>query len=132
MSIQRGMRGHATTSTGGFTLVEVMVALVILAVGALALTQLSLSVALLMRQSGERTELIAAAENRLESVQARPFAQIGPGVELDTLSLHGTRYERRLTITAPNARTRQITIDLRTPSGTGGLSYSALTYVSAP
>lgn len=131
MSAQRRIGRDTGTSSGGFTLVEVMVALVILAVGALALTHLSLAVAVLMQQSGEKTELIAEAENRLESVQSRPYAELGAGVEVDTLSLHGTRYESRVTITAVNARTRQITIDLAAPSG-GGVEYSALTYVSAP
>ncbi len=117
-------------STGGFTLVEVMVALVILALGALALTQLSLSVAVLMKQSSAKTELIALAENRLERVQAQDFDDIDPGVAADTVSVRGKAFIRRTTITAPNARTRQIEVDLSSPFD--ALTYSALTYVSAP
>jgi Tfp pilus assembly protein PilV len=107
-----------------------MVALVVLAVGALALTHLSLSVAALMQQSSAKTELIALAENRLESVQARDYVDIAPGVEQDTVSVRGKAYVRRVTITAPNARTRQIAIDLT--SSQDALTYSTLTYVSAP
>jgi len=123
-------RAKAHASTGGFTLVEVMVALVILAVGALTLTQLSLSVAVLMQQSSAKTELIALAENRLESVQARGYDAIAPGVEQDTVRVRGRAFVRRVTITSPNARTRQITIDLT--SDEADLTYSTLTYVSAP
>ena len=123
-------KGGVIGSTGGFTLVEVMVALIILAVGALALTQLSLSVALLMQQSSAKTELIALAENRLESVQARAYAALNPGTEQDTVSVRGRPFVRRVTITAPNARTRQIAIDLSSPSES--LRYSTFTYVSAP
>ena len=130
MNAAREIRRHARPSNRGFTLVEVMVALVIMAVGALALTHLSLSVAVLMRQSGEQTELIAVAENRLEGIQARAYADIAPGIEIDTLSLSGARYEERITITAPNARMRKIRIDLQ--AATGDRQYSALTYVSAP
>ena len=130
MSARQAGRAKSFASTGGFTLVEVMVALVILAVGALALTHLSLSVAVLMQQSSAKTELIALAENRLESVQARDYADIDPGVEQDTVSVRGKAYVRRVTITAPNARTRQIAIDLS--SAQESLSYSTLTYVSAP
>ena len=130
MSATQAGRANGATSTGGFTLVEVMVALVILAVGALALTHLSLSVAVLMQQSSAKTELIALAENRLESVQARDYADIDPGVEQDTVSVRGKSYVRRVTITAPNARTRQIAIDLSSSQET--LTYSTLTYVSAP
>ena len=129
MTVSQAGRAKAA-STGGFTLVEVMVALVILAVGALALTHLSLSITVLMKQSTAKTELIALAENRLESVQARAYSTIVPGVELDTVSVRGKPFVRRITITAPNARTRQIEVDLRSPNDP--LTYSTLTYVSAP
>ena len=129
MSAEHAGRG-VFASIGGFTLVEVMVALVILAVGALSLAQVSLSIAALMQQSSAKTELIALAENRLESVQARPFADIDPGVEQDTVPVRGKPYVRRVTITAPNARTRQIAIDLS--SSNEALRYSTQTYVSAP
>ena len=130
MSATQAGRAKQAASTGGFTLVEVMVALVILAVGALALTQLSLSIAVLMQQSSAKTELIALAENRLESVQARDYSEIRPGVETDTVRVRGKAFIRRITITAPNARTRQIVVDLR--STFDPLTYNTLTYVSAP
>jgi len=130
MNTRQAGRPFVRTSTGGFTLVEVMVALVILAVGALALTQLSLSVAALMQQSSAKTELIALAENRLESVVSRGYVNLAPAVELDTVSVRGRMYVRRVTITAPNARTREIEIDLS--SRQDALRYSTLTYVSAP
>jgi hypothetical protein len=83
-----------------------------------------------MQQSTAKTELIALAENRLERVQARDYDDIDPGTELDTVSVRGKPYVRRITITAPNARTRQIQVDLR--SSQDPLTYSTLTYVSAP
>lgn len=131
MTRREDARELARASTGGFTLVEVMVALVILAMGALALTHLSMSVAVLMQRSSAKTELIAAADNRLENVQARRYADLRVGVERDTVSVRGIRYERRVTITAPNTRMRQIQIYLHSPVS-DALSYSAITYVSAP
>ena len=125
-----GTRSDVHRSTGGFTLVEVMVALVIMAVGALAVTHLSLSVAVLMQQSSAKTELVAFAENRMETVLARPYADIDPGVEQDTVTVRGRPFVRRVTITAPNSRLRQIAIDLRSPYES--LRYSTFTYVSAP
>jgi Tfp pilus assembly protein PilV len=107
-----------------------MVALMVLAVGALALTQLSLSVAVLMQQSSAKTELRALAENRLASVRARSYADIDPGVEQDTVRVRGAAFVRRVVITAPNARTRQIAIHLSSPGES--LTYSTSTYVSAP
>ena len=130
MKAKQTERPQVRASTGGFTLVEVMVALVILAVGALTLTQLSLSVAVLMQQSTAKTELIALAENRLESVASRDYEDLAPVLEQDTVSVRGRMYLRRVTITAPNTRTRRIEIDMS--STQDPLRYSALTYVSAP
>lgn len=123
-------RNGALASTRGFTLVEVMVALVILATGALAVTQLSLSVAVLMQQSTAKTELIAHAENKLEEVQARDFDELVAGTETDTVSVRGRPYLRRITITAPNSRMREIRVAL--DSEVESLRYNALTWVSAP
>ena len=123
--------GVEHASRGGFTLVEVMVALVVLALGALATTQVALAVAVLMQQSTAKTELIAHAENRLESVVTRDYALLADGVEVDTVLVRGAPYVRRVTITATNARTRQIQVELSS-SGAEALRYSVLTYVSAP
>lgn len=118
------------TSDGGFTLVEVMVAIVILAVGALAVTHLSLSVAVLMQHSSAKTELITLAENRLEAVQALDYDEIRAGVDEDTVTVRGKAYVRRVTVTEPTSRMREIRVDLRSP--TESPSYSALTYVVEP
>ena len=130
MTAAQGSDGGRVASNGGFTLVEVMVALVLLVTGALAITHLSLSVAVLMQQSSAKTELITLAENRMEAVQARDYAELRAGVEEDTVSVRGKPYVRRITITESNARMREIRVDLRSSSET--LSYSALTYVVEP
>ena len=130
MSAARRSDGGRLASDGGFTLVEVMVAIVILAMGALAVTHLSLSVAVLMQHSSAKTELITLAENRLEAVQAQSYDDIRAGVEEDTVSVRGKPYVRRVTVTEPNARMREIRVDVR--SETESPSYSALTYVVEP
>ena len=122
--------GGRLASDGGFTLVEVMVALVLLAMGALAITQLSLSVALLMERSTAKTELIMLAENRLEEVQSRDYDEIAVGVSVDTVRVRGQPFVRRMTITEPNPRMREIRVELRSVIESYG--YSALTYVVEP
>lgn len=113
----------------GFTLVETMVALVVLAMGVLALTHLSVGMAVLMKTAGTKTELIARAENRLEAVQARDYAQLTPGVENDTVVVRGRVYRRRVTITAPSTRLREIQVVVE-PLVAGGMTYSTMTYVA--
>jgi Tfp pilus assembly protein PilV len=108
-----------------------MVALVVLAVGVLATTQVSLAVAVMMQQSTAKTELVALADNRLESVAGRRYADLVPAVEVDTVLVRGTAYVRTTRITAPNARTRHIRVDLGS-SRADALRYSAETYVSSP
>lgn len=129
MTARRNAR--AGPASAGFTLVEVMVALVVLALGALSIMQVSLSVAVLMQRAGARTQLITAVDNRLESVQARPFGDLRAGTEEDTVVIRGLPYRRRVTIAAPNSRLREIRVEITSPSR-GGPRHSAQTLVSRP
>ena len=113
----------------GFTLVEVMVAIVVLAIGVLALTQLSLSVVVMLNRAGTKTELAAMAENRLEEIGAQGYAGISDGVRQDTVQIRGRNYSRRVTITTPGRRMRQIQVELA-PLGGSGQRYSTMTYVA--
>lgn len=115
--------------TRGFTLVEVMVALVVLALGVLALTQLSVSIAYLMKQAGAKTELVAQAENRIEEVEAQTFDSINGGTTEDTVLVRGIQYRRTVTVTEPSRRLREVTVALEPLTGSG-FTYSTITYVS--
>lgn len=111
----------------GFTLVEVMVALVVLTVGVLALTQLSLSVAVLMNRAGVRTELAALAENRIEEIGTRPYTEVADTI--DTVQVRGTAYVRRVSVTVSGRNLKEVVVDMEPASGSG-ITYSTMTYVT--
>ena len=64
---------------------------------------------------------------------AMAYVDLNPiraGVAEDTVRVRGKPYVRRITITEPNSRMREIRVDLR--SDVESLAYSALTYVVEP
>ena len=65
----------------GFTLIEVMMALAILAFGILGLYALQISSINGNASAGNRTQAVAWAANRMEILQETPFAAIADGAE---------------------------------------------------
>lgn len=84
---------------GGFTLIEVMGALVIFSAGVLAIMRVGSSLTTQIRYSGARSEIVVLANERLDSIESMPFDSITPGTTQDTLTVLGWSYERTVTIT---------------------------------
>jgi prepilin-type N-terminal cleavage/methylation domain-containing protein len=74
-------RSTKRSSKDGFTLIEVMVAMVILVFGALALTGSSMFVMRQVSVSDLWTERAAAVQSVVERVKAQPFDTLGIGVD---------------------------------------------------
>lgn len=104
-----------------------MVALVVLTVGVLALTQLSLSVAVLMNRAGVRTELAALAANRLEEVGARAWADVAAGT--DTVHVRGAGYVRTVQVSLAGRDLKEVVVELEPITG-AGFRYTTMTYVT--
>lgn len=75
----RDPRGRDDRS--GFTLLEIVIALVILAVGALGLAATTLNVVRSAMIAELRTERVAARRAVIETVRATPYDEIGSGSE---------------------------------------------------
>ncbi len=69
----------------GFTLVEVLVALFVLAVGLLGLASLQLNASRGNAQSGVGTRAVLIAQGRMEMLKSASFTDIGDGTDLDNL-----------------------------------------------
>lgn len=67
-------------SRGGFTVVEVMVALVVVTVGLLALTATAGLITRMIGEGGRLTGVGAMAHERLERVRRPPCPSVGAGV----------------------------------------------------
>jgi prepilin-type N-terminal cleavage/methylation domain-containing protein len=113
----------------GFTLIEVIGALVIFSVGVLMVLQVSGALGVQMRYAGVRSEIVILANERLDSLEATPLASISAGTEQDTLSVQGIDYERTVTVTSITAVLAKIDVSL-IPIGGVGPSHALTSYAS--
>lgn len=117
-----------SAAEAGFTLVEVVIAMLMLTAGALGVMHLAVSSMVMARDTVSASEIGVAAENLLESARDRGYAGNSPGVVIDSIDVGGLRYARRLTVAPQGIRTREIRVDV-TRAGELVPSYSTLTYV---
>lgn len=114
----------------GFTLIEVVAALVIFAVGVLMVIRLSSALGTQMTYSGARSTLAVLANESLDSLQATPFDSLDVGTLLDTIVVQGRPYGRLLTVTAVTPMLTRIDVAL-TPLEGAGPAHALTSYSSA-
>ena len=115
---------------GGFTLIEVIVALVVFSTGVLMVIRLTAALGTQLNHAGATSEIVVLANERLDSLEATPFDSISAGTSADTLSIMGVPYQRVVTITEVTPVLYQIVVAF-SPTGDTGPSYSATSYTSA-
>ncbi|MEQ1856988.1 MAG: prepilin-type N-terminal cleavage/methylation domain-containing protein, partial [Longimicrobiales bacterium] len=114
----------------GFTLIEVIGALVIFSVGVLMIVQLSGALGVRMRYAGARSELIVFADERLDSLAAEAFTALTPGTSLDTLVAEGTSFQSTVSISLVSPVLKRIDVSI-VPIAGEGPSHSVTSYTSA-
>lgn len=118
-------------SDGGFTLIEVIGALVIFSVGVLMVMQVSGALGTQMRYAGARSELAAIAGERLDSLEALPLPSLTPGTTVDTVTAEDLEFECTVVVTTVTSVLTKIDVSL-VPTGTTGPSHSVTSYASEP
>lgn len=101
-----GARLSLVADEAGFGLVEMMVAMLILAVGLLGLAAITTGVASQSRLSAERTAQAMAAQQVLEDVARGGYAAASSRV--DTVRVTGRDYIVTTTVTDVSVRVRQV------------------------
>lgn len=89
----------ASSRIRGFTLIEVVGALVIFSVGVLMVIQVSSALGTQMRYAGARSELAVLANERLDSIESLPRTSLTAGTFEDTITVQGIQYLRAVTVT---------------------------------
>lgn len=112
----------------GFTLIEVMGALVVFSLGVLSVVQITGVLSALLDRAGLRSEVVVVGQARLDSLELIPYASLTLGATVDTLQLRGTGFICTTTITQPSLLLRQIDFSL-VPGTPPGPSFSGSTYV---
>ena len=106
------------TRSKGFSLIEVMIALVILAVALLALAGLMITTTKNTSFGGHMTEAATFAQDKLEQLRASPWTGIIAGADTVTTAMPGApgtgiTYARSWTVAAnPNGDQRWVTITM--------------------
>lgn len=119
----KGSAGRA-----GFTLVEVMVAIVMLSFGVLSLARITSGLALELRRAGSQTAVVAAAQTGLETAEVRDFASVAVGATADTVTIRGRAFVRTVRVTAPGARVKRVDVTVA-PLVPPGPTYTLTSYV---
>lgn len=108
-----GRRGRA-----GFTLIEVLVAMVVLAIGLLALEAMGIGAARAVARAGEASEYTALASDRLE--RALNTARTGTAPAASDVMMDGARVQTAVATQAQGARTLYtVTVTVTPPAGRG-------------
>ena len=104
----------ARAGQGGFSLIESMLAAIVLTGGVLAVASTSSGVTMMIGQGGRLGTAAVLAEGRLESLRAMPCAALtggstleGPFVVSWTVAGGGLAREVQLTVTYGNGRTQR-------------------------
>ena len=114
----------------GFTLIEVIGALVIFSVGVLMVMQVSGALGTQMRYAGVRSEIVVLAGESLDSLEATPLDSISTGTTRDTLTVQGMEYERIVTVTSVTPVLARIEVSLAAVDSVGP-SHAVTSYTSA-
>lgn len=117
---------------GGFTLIEVIGALVIFSLGVIMVLQLTGALSRQMEFAAKTSQVVARAQERLDSLESLPFDSLTLGSRQDTTTILGTPYRLSTTVTAVTAILRQIDLTMAPSSGASGPTYTTTSYSSAP
>ncbi|MDP2955511.1 MAG: prepilin-type N-terminal cleavage/methylation domain-containing protein [Longimicrobiales bacterium] len=108
---------------GGFTLIEVLGALVIFSLGVLMVLKLTGALSKQMEYATKTSELVAMTQERLDSLEAVPFDSLSLGTRMDTVSVRGIPYVRTATISKITGILYQIDVTMAPTVAGGGAQH---------
>lgn len=114
-------RGQNPRGKRGFTLIEVIAALVIFSAGVLMVLGLSDVLSRRLSDAAFRTRVAVAVQGRLDSLRFVPYDSLAVETFSDTVILQGRTFNRthRVLQTTPMVREVEVTIEAADGSGPG-------------
>lgn len=113
----------------GFTLIEVIAALLVFSAGVIMLLQLTGGLSRRLEHSAIESLISIEGQERLDSIAALPYAALPVTTDQDTLQVRGIAYTRTVTITQFSPLVRQLDVALA-PTAGDGPSFDATTFVA--
>ena len=117
------------SSTDGFTLIEVIGALVIFSMGVLALVLLGGTLSVQMEMAALRSELAVVGQARLDSLELVDYANLTVGATTSSASIRGETYTWTVTVADSTSLLRHVGLSGVPDSGSGP-SFSGSTFVN--
>ncbi|MFH1762622.1 MAG: prepilin-type N-terminal cleavage/methylation domain-containing protein [Gemmatimonadota bacterium] len=111
--------GAESSNRRGFTLIEVIGALVIFSAGVLVLLNLIGVLSLQLNRAGKSTSVAVAVQNRLDSLERVPYDSLIPGSFGDTIDLRGEPFLRRHLIVQATPLVREVQVTVEPVDGRG-------------
>jgi len=122
-------RGCRRTCAGGFTLIEVIGALVIFSVGVLMVMNLTGTLSLRMEMAAIRSELSLKGQERLDSLGILDYDALTVGTTFSITEVRGSTFYWLVSVTDSTALARHAKVWLLPASGSGP-SFSGSTFVT--
>ena len=124
-------RSSGPSSTGsGFTLIEVVGALVIFSAGVLGVMRVGSALTTQLRYSGTRSEIVVLANEQADSIASMPFDSVTAGTVQDTVNVQGWVYQREVTVTDLTPVLARIDVTIQRMDRVGP-SHTLTSYTSA-
>lgn len=123
------MRWSPSGPRTGFTLIEVIGALLLFSVGVLMVMQVGAGLTTQMRYAGVRSQIAVLANEKLDSIESEPFGSVNAGTVDDTIPIQGWSYRRTVVVTSLTPVLARIEIELMRVDSLGP-SHSVTSYTS--
>lgn len=124
------MIGRGPAVRDGFTLIEVIGALLIFSAGVIMMLGVTRGLSDSLEHSAVNSILTAEGQERMDSLTALTYSSLPVGTRQDTLTFRGVRYRRRQVVTQFSPLVRKVDVTLDPLSGEAGPNYSATSYLS--
>lgn len=123
-----GPRARHRAPDAGFGLVEALVAILVFAVGLLAVAGMTLSVAGQSRASTYRTDQTITAQEILEHELDRGYAGLTVGTNDTTVAIDARSYDVRIVVTDQGPRARRVELTVSGHENTAPTTLSGLVH----
>jgi prepilin-type N-terminal cleavage/methylation domain-containing protein len=127
----RGSSLSGSRARHGFTLIEVIAALVIFSTGVILAASLSRALTTQLSHSTLRSEVAALGRQTLDSLAMVPYEELVPGSGSDSPELSSRTFTREWTVIQDGPRARRIEVEIVPPLA-GGPSFAGTTYAVEP
>ncbi len=122
-------RRRLRASAGGFTLIEVIGALVIFSAGVLIVMNLTGTLSLRMERAAIRSELTVRGQERLDSLEILDYSALTVGTTFAITEVRGSTFYWLVTVSDSTALARHAKVWLLPASGSGP-SFTGSTFVT--